>query len=233
MTLESDVQQVYATLRDGGLALVPTDVGYGLVAIKEAAVHRIYELKGRPASKPCMTITTTAITERVAAPIEPAILDWIDAITYTTPLAIVTKLGERSRLRASQSVFVREQTTWRDTIALFYAAGQLVERLAELARTDGMLVVSASANLSGTGNNYAFCDVPDSIVFGVDLVLDRGPSRFHSDQRLASTILDLTTGQFIRNGINFAHIAQSWRRLGATPGDREVRTLNQRSSAFA
>ena len=233
MTLESDVQRVYATVRDGGLALVPTDVGYGLVAIKEAAIRRIYELKGRPATKPCVTITTTAITESVAAPIDPAILDRIDAITYTTPLAIVTKLAERSRLRATQSTFVREQTTWRDTIALFYSAGPLVERLAELARADGMLVVGSSANLSRTGNNYAYSDVPDSIVFGVDLVLDRGPSRFHTKQRLASTILDLTTGQFIRAGINFAHIAQSWRRLGATIGDREVRTTNRRSSAIA
>jgi tRNA A37 threonylcarbamoyladenosine synthetase subunit TsaC/SUA5/YrdC len=223
MTLDSDVQTVYATLRDGGLALVPTDTGYGLVAIKEQAVRRIYVLKGRPATKPCVTVTTPAITERVAAPLPQAIVDWIEAITYTSPLAVVTKLADISRLRSSQSVFVREQTTTAGTIALFYSAGPLLERLAELARVDGMLVVGSSANLSGTGNNYRSDDVPDSMIDGADLVLDRGPTRFQSSEKLASTILDLTTGQFIRSGINFSHIAQSWRRLGATTGDRKAR----------
>ena len=227
MTLESDAQQVYATLRDGGLALVPTDAGYGLVAIEENAVRRIYELKGRPASKPCVTVTTAAITEDVAAPLPLPVVDWIEAITYTSPLAIVTTLADASSLRTSQSPFVREQTTTNGTIALFYAAGQLLERLAERARVDGMLVVGSSANLSGTGNNYRYEDVPDSMVRGADLVLDRGPARFHSEQRLASTILDLTTGTFIRAGLNFTHIAQSWSRLGVTIGDRKVRTASE------
>ncbi|NVB80243.1 MAG: hypothetical protein HOV81_17750 [Kofleriaceae bacterium] len=233
MALDSDVQKVYATLRDGGLALVPTDVGYGLVAIKEPAVRRIYELKGQPAARPCVTVTTTAITERIAAPLPQAIVEWIDAITYTSPLAIVTKVAEGSRLRSLQPPFVREQTTSAGTIALFYSAGPLLERLAELARVDGMLVVGSSANLPGSGNNYVVADVPDSIVRGVDLVLDRGPTRFTSAQRLASTILDLTTGQIIRCGINCSHIAQSWRRLGAISGDRKARGESMRSIAEA
>lgn len=233
MTLDSDVQKVYATLRDGGLALVPTDTGYGLVAIKEEAVRRIYALKGQPATQPCVTVTTPAITERVAAPLPQAIVEWIEAITYTSPLAIVTRLADISRLRSSQSAFVREQTTRGSTIALFYSAGPLLERLAELARVDGMLVVGSSANLSGSGNNYRLDDVPASMLDGVDLVLDRGPTRFQSSEKLASTILDLTTGQFLHSGINFSHIAQSWRRLGATSGDRKARGESVRPFADA
>jgi tRNA A37 threonylcarbamoyladenosine synthetase subunit TsaC/SUA5/YrdC len=223
MTLDWDVQKVYATLRDGGLALVPTDTGYGLVAIGEQAVRRIHALKGPPATKPCVTVATPAITERVAAPLPRSIVDWIEAITYTSPLVIVTKLADISGLRASQSAFVREQTTSGGTIALLYSAGPLLERIAELARVDGMLVVGSSANLSGTGNNYRLDDVPDSMIDDADLVLDRGPTRFQSSERLAATILDLTTGQFIRSGIDFAHIAQSWRQAGAIPGDHSAR----------
>ena len=33
--------------------LLPTDVGYGLVAMQDSAVEQIYQLKGRPLSKPC------------------------------------------------------------------------------------------------------------------------------------------------------------------------------------
>ncbi|MEO8554388.1 MAG: Sua5/YciO/YrdC/YwlC family protein [Kofleriaceae bacterium] len=209
--LEADAHEVYATLRRGGLALVPIEAGYGLVAIEEPAVRRIYELKGRPATKPCVTVASPAITASVAAPLAPAIVDWIAAIATTSPLAIIATLAPDSPLRGSQSAFVRDQTTSRDTIALFYAAGQLVERVAELARRDDRLVVGSSANLSGTGNNYTFADVPAVMVEGVDLALDRGPTRSSGARaRLASTILDLTTGTFLRRGIDFARIAAAW-----------------------
>jgi tRNA A37 threonylcarbamoyladenosine synthetase subunit TsaC/SUA5/YrdC len=209
-------EQVYATLRGGGLALVPIEAGYGLVAIEEAAVRRIYDLKGRPSTKPCVTVASPAITASVAAPIAPAILDWLATITATSPLAIVTRVAPASTLRAPQSAFVRDQTTRGDTIALFYAAGELVEAVAELARQDGRLVVGSSANISGTGNTYAFADVPDVMLRGVDLALRGGPARRPgADRKLASTMLDLTTGQFLRRGIDFDAIAASWERVAA------------------
>src|SRR4051812_34057271 len=213
--LEADAEEVYATLRGGGLALVPIEAGYGLVAIEEPAIRRIYELKGRPATKLCVTVASPAITASVAAPLAPAIVDWIAAITIVSPLAVVTAVASDSGLRASQSAYVRDQTTSHDTIALFYAAGRLVETVAALALRDGKLVVGSSANLSGTGNNYTFADVPDVMVRGVDLALDRGPSGGSSARdRLASTILDLTTGTFLRRGIDFARIAAAWHALG-------------------
>lgn len=211
--LEIDAHHVYATLRRGGLALVPIEAGYGLVAIEEPAVRKIYELKGRPATKACVTVASRKITASIAKPIAPAIVDWISTVTKSGPLAIVTPVAE-SPLRAYQSEFVREQTTSKGTIALFYAAGQLVERVAELAYDDGLLVCGSSANLSGTGNNYAFTDVPDVMLAGVDLALDRGPSRSSGARaKLASTILDLTTGEFLRKGIDYDRIAASWRAL--------------------
>ena len=212
--LEADTHRVYAALRRGGLALVPIEAGYGLIAIEEPAVRRIYELKGRPATKPCVTVASPAITASVAAPIAPPIVHWIAAIAKVSPLAIVTAVAADSALRGSQSAFVRDQTTSHDTIALFYAAGRLVESVAELARRDGRLVVGSSANLSGTGNNYRFADVPAVMVDGVDLALDRGPTHSSgASERLASTILDLTTGTFLRRGIDFDRISASWHAL--------------------
>ena len=58
MDIEQQTTRVYDTLRAGGLAVVPTNAGYGLLAMGARAVERIYALKGRPASKPCITVTT-------------------------------------------------------------------------------------------------------------------------------------------------------------------------------
>jgi tRNA A37 threonylcarbamoyladenosine synthetase subunit TsaC/SUA5/YrdC len=207
--LERDAVLVYATLKAGGVALVPTDVGYGLVAMEEPAVRRIYALKGRPATKPCVTVANAAIVEQVAQPIDGATREWLAEVTRLAPLAIVTRLAQ-SALIDAMSPYVRGQATHDGTIALFYSAGRLVERVAELALAEGKVVLGSSANLSGTGNNYAFADVPDVMREDADLVLDRGPAWYANEQRLATTMLDLTSGRFLRKGIQYAQIAESW-----------------------
>jgi tRNA A37 threonylcarbamoyladenosine synthetase subunit TsaC/SUA5/YrdC len=206
---ENDAQRVYATLRAGGLVLLPTDVGYGLVALEELAVRRIYELKDRPATKPCVTVANSDVLARVAQPLSDELREWLAEITRLTPLAIVTRIAP-SPLLDALTPYVRGQATHAGTIALFFKAGRILERVAELALSDGRLLIGSSANVSGTGNNYTVDTVPDAMRAGADLVLDRGPAWYRNDAQLASTIVDLTTGMFLRKGINYAQIAAAW-----------------------
>jgi hypothetical protein len=134
--VDPDSARVYAILRAGGLALVPTDVGYGLLAMEAGAVERIYELKGRPATKPCVTVANEAILADVALPVGAGVVAWLRDITRTLPLAVVARLDPDSRLLASMAPFVRAQATHEGTIAAFFSAGVLVEAVAELARLD-------------------------------------------------------------------------------------------------
>ena len=52
--IREDLEQAAALLRNGGLVGVPTETVYGLAGngLDEAAVRRIYEVKGRPEVKP-------------------------------------------------------------------------------------------------------------------------------------------------------------------------------------
>lgn len=209
--IELDAAAAYETLRAGGLVLLPTDVGYGLVAMEEEAVKRLYELKGRPSSKPCVTVANRTIFTNLVRPVDSDVQTWISKMSAESPIAIIADLDRSSRLLASMSPFVREQATHKDSIATFHSAGPIVERIAELALADGRVVMGSSANLSGTGNNYEFSSVPDSMRSGVSLAMDRGPAWYANGDKLASTILDLRTGNFQREGINFARISRSWR----------------------
>ena len=208
--VEDDAARTYEVLLHGGLVLVPLDVGYGLVAIQEQAVQQIYELKGRPLTKPCVTVATAAIRDDVALPIDAEVLAWIDEVVRMTPLAVVASLDPESPLLASMSPYVRAQATQSGTIALFHNAGPLVQRLAELALADGRLVVGSSANLSGTGNSIALAEVPGAMRRAADLVIDHGPVWYGEEARLATTILNLTTGTFQRKGVNFRLIQRAW-----------------------
>ena len=210
--MDHEVERIYQALRAGGLALVPTDVGYGLVGLGEQAVHRIYELKGRPSAKPCVAVGNLDILSRVARPLAPGVRDWIEDVTKLTPLAVIAPLDDAAPLVTALSPYVAQQATHAGTIALFFSAGRIVERLADRALADGRLVIGSSANTSGTGNNPTLDDVPTAMRDGVDLVVDRGPAWYRNDAKLASTILDLATGRFLRQGVNYDRIAAAWER---------------------
>jgi tRNA A37 threonylcarbamoyladenosine synthetase subunit TsaC/SUA5/YrdC len=209
-SLEHDAERAYAVVRDGGLVLLPTDVGYGLIACGEEGVARIYELKGRPRGKPCITVANTAILDDVAELADEGLRVWIDQIARRVPIAVVNPVRRESTLLAGLTPYVRAHATTGRTIATFLNAGALVSRIAELALVDERIVVGSSANTAFTGNNYALEEVPDSIVSGVDLVIDGGPARYRNPERHATTILDLTVGRFLRKGIQFPVIEAAW-----------------------
>lgn len=215
-TLERDAERAYATVRDGGTVLLPTDVGYGLIACAEEGIARIYALKGRPRGKPCIAVANMAILADVADVADQGLRAWIDRIARRVPIAVVNPVRRDSAMLARVTPYVRAQATTGRTIATFLNAGALVSRVAELALAEGRLVVGSSANTAFTGNNYALEDVPASIRSGVDLVLDGGPARYRNPEKHATTILDLTIGEFLRKGIEFAAIEAAWHEFRDT-----------------
>lgn len=210
--LEDDAREVYARLLRGELVLAPTETGYGLVAMGVEAVDAIYRLKGRPREKPCVTVATLPILDDVAAEVPPADRAWIASVSRSWPLAVVARSNVESRLLEATPPAVRAQCTKNGTVALFFGVGPLLARVAELAAADGLLVVGSSANLAGTGNNGSLAEVPRSMRDGVDFEVDHGPARFADERRLASSLLDLPSGRFLREGVCFAEIAASWER---------------------
>jgi tRNA A37 threonylcarbamoyladenosine synthetase subunit TsaC/SUA5/YrdC len=210
-TTDSDARRMYTLLADGGLALARTNTGYGLVAMKSDAVRRIYELKGRSAQKPCVTVGTMAILVDVAMDIETETRSWLARAVAAWPMAVIARTNRRSALLSGWEPFVASQCTKGDTIATFFGVGELIAGAATIAHGHGQLIVGSSANLAGTGNNYTLDAVPDSIRRAVDLEFDYGVAPFTSDRRLASTILDLTLGTFQREGVAFAEVEASWR----------------------
>lgn len=204
-----DARSAYEALCDGGVVLLPTDVGFGLVATTDDAVARIYELKGRPQSKACVTVGTAEILDDVAL-LTSRDRAWILDVASRSPLAVVNPTRRDSRLLRRVSPFMRGQATTNGTIATFMNAGRLVTAIAELAFADGRLLVGSSANVAFTGNNYALEDVPASIRDRVELVIPGARARYHNDARLATTILDVSSGEFVRVGIDHATIATAW-----------------------
>lgn len=206
--IETHARLVYETLSADGLAVVPTAAGYGMLAMGRSGVARIYALKGRPGRKPCVTVTTWPIFDDLTRGVDAPTRQFIRQTLRYAPLAVIARVDPGSPLVARLDPFVLGQCTQEGTIATFHGAGALVTRVAELAFADGRLVVGSSGNRSGAGNAYTLDEVPAQRE--AELVVDVGPIPMPGGERLATTILDLQSGRFLREGVQFARIARAW-----------------------
>jgi L-threonylcarbamoyladenylate synthase len=155
------------TIRDGGIAIFPTDTLYGIACDPDspAAAERIYQLKGRPPVKPSAVMFFT-----------------VEQLFGT----LASDLDERTRQIASELfpgpfTLVIANPNRRYAPACADAPEKLGIRVPKL---EGQLqplsavttpVMQTSANRSGAPDATALEDIDPAIIEGVDLALDGGP----------------------------------------------------------
>jgi len=177
-TTSSDIDQAVAVLRSGGLVAFPTETVYGLGAdaSNDAAVARVFSVKGRPTDHPL--IVHLADAEQLddwAADVSPTAHLLADAF-WPGPL---TLLVERS---SSVSLAV---TGGRSTVGLRVPDHTVA---LELLRAFGGGIAAPSANRFGRVSPTTAAHVVADLGDDVDLVLDGGACRVGVE----STIVDLT-----------------------------------------
>jgi L-threonylcarbamoyladenylate synthase len=154
----------------GGVAVFPADTVYGLACAPddEAAFRRIYELKGRPESKP-------------------------SAVMWFHPDAIDIEMGERTRaaidaLLPGMVTLLLPNPARQYPLACGPDPSVIGVRVPDLP---GMglwrrPILQTSANLAGGPDARRLSDVPESIRAGVDLCIDGGEL-----PGVSSTVIDL------------------------------------------
>lgn len=166
-----------AVLRAGGLAAFPTETFYGLGAAAscEAALARIFRVKGRAENKPLLVLVSSPAMAETVAEVPPSARALM-AQHWPGPLTLV--------LRAHPGVSPLI-TAGTGTIGVRYSAHRvpsvLVERL-------GAPVTAPSANRSGEPSLTTAGEVLDVFDGEIDLVLDGGPT----PGGRPSTVFDLT-----------------------------------------
>lgn len=194
-------ETVVEVVKAGGLAVVPLDVSYAFLAATRGALERIYDLKVRPASKPCPILASWEhFVEATAA--SPAHIQRVErAVAAGLPVGMLTRPDRRSDVVRRIPADCSEMLIKDDRLALFVNMGGMAADLIAAAEANGVLLFGSSANISGTGNSFSIEDVPKSMLESVDVVCDAGRCRFSNPDRLASTILDVESGALTRRGI--------------------------------
>jgi len=181
---DRDFDQILSFLQAGGVIGFPTDTAYGLGAdpFNESAIRRIFEIKGRPESKPILVLVDSmdmvqrlvGISDVSGIANQLASRFWPGPLTLILP-ALGPELGNVSRL----------VTSGTGTIGVRWPSAPFALRL---VRAFGRPITATSANKSGMPSTVTADDVRAQLGMDLEMLIDGG--RLPTSQ--GSTLLDLT-----------------------------------------
>lgn len=180
MVSDRDLENAVAVLRGGGLVAFPTETVYGLGAdaSNPAAVRRIFEVKGRPATHPVIVHLADAVQLASWAREVPEAARRLARKFWPGPLTVILRRASR----VSDVV-----TGGQDTVALRVPSHPVALQL--LARFGGG-VAAPSANRHGRVSATTAEHVRREFGAAVECVLDGGEAQVG----IESTIVDLSGG---------------------------------------
>lgn len=167
--LTEEINACLKVLEEGGLILYPTDTvwGIGCDATNEGAVQKVYALKNRDDSKALIClVANNAMLERHVANVPELAYDIIDLSTKPTTIIYDGPKGVAKNLVASDK-----------TLAIRVASDKFCQYLINKFRKP---IVSTSANVSDEPNPKDFHEISESILKGVDYVVNLPPESLNA-----------------------------------------------------
>ena len=165
-------------LRRGGLVAFPTETFYGLgaAALDSAAVRRVFDVKGRPSSKPLLVLLDTASSLRHVV---------LDVPPHARPLMDRHWPGALTLVFRAAPHLPAELTAGTGTVGVRVPGHQVPRALVSHL---GVPVTGPSANPSGGAPPTTAADVLAHFGDVLDLLLDGGPTPGGPP----STVVDVT-----------------------------------------
>ncbi len=208
-TLAADVRAVIDTIADGGVAIVPLDVAYAIVAATPEGIRRIYAAKKRSWDKPGGMFANW----QTSRDIHDMDDDRHSIVRHLVekenlPFSIVAPFRRDHPFLGAADPWVVEASTKGGTLDMLFNAGQFHDELARQSRERQLPVFGSSANMSLTGSKYRLVDIEREVRDAADLDFDYGTSRYVNDRGLSSTIIDFSDFSVIRVGHEFDRLRQ-------------------------
>lgn len=210
---QNEAQKAYKCIRIGGLAIIPSKVGYTLIGNCEKAISKMFAIKGRPLSKPCVVLTRRDLLDGLAE-IPKKYIPFINAIQESKMLCGFILKRKSNRLFDSLDQYTNQYSEREDETSCFVInGGGYFQYLIDHAYADGTLVVGSSANKSGTGNEGTFMNIPQNIRREVDYAIEDNAyvwQNYNPVTREQGVMVDITGDKpfIVRKGLKFTEIAK-------------------------
>ena len=181
---DRDFDQILSFLRAGGVIGFPTDTAYGLGAdpFQESAVRRIFEIKGRPETKPILVLVDSMSMLKQIADCS-RISDTTELLArrfWPGPLTMIVPVRNSNSENVSRLV-----TAGTGTIGVRWPLAPFATRLIQAY---GRPITATSANKSGLPSTASADEVRAQLGMDLEVLIDGGLLASPA----GSTIVDLT-----------------------------------------
>ncbi len=173
---ENAVCECVKTLKDGGIAVFPTETVYGIGvnALNSKALLSLYEKKQRPLDKPLlMHISGLEMAEAIAY-LDDSVRELIKRYT-PGPLTLVVK---------RKPVLPEIAVSGGDTVGLRFPSNEL---FLEISKEFGAPIAATSANISGCKSAVDSNDLSPVLEIA-DIVLDGGMCEYGLESTIVSLV---------------------------------------------
>jgi len=214
-TLAAEVARVLDAIGAGGVAIIPLDVAYAILARSAEGIRRIFAAKGRSWNKPSGLFGSIEISRalHILPPEKHALAETI--ITKEgLPFSIVAPYRADHPLLVGVDPFVLANSTKGPTLDMLLNAGQFHNAMAAESLRRGMVVFGSSANRSLTGSRYRLAEIDAEVRQAADVTVDHGLCRYANAEGRSSTIIDFADWTVLRKGVCFDALVAAFRRHG-------------------
>ena len=159
-----DINKLSQVIKDGGIAVVPTDTVYGIIAdaTKEDVIKKVYEVKKRPYSKPLIIMVSSL----------DMLKEYVEDISEVENLLMEKYWpGRLTILLKKNNKLSRYINNGGDLVGVRLPDNK---ELIELMEEVGVPLVSTSANLSDNNTITSINLLEEEIVRKVDYIYDGG-----------------------------------------------------------
>lgn len=198
--IKKDADRAMDVVLNGGIAIIPTFVGYVILGATTEAINRTIEIKKRGPSKLNAVIGCLSMHAALHE-LEGRNREIVRVITkdYDLPLGAVAPAYLHHPMLKTLDPDVLSRTTLGGTLAMLLNAGPLMDAMAQLSFEAGQLVVGSSANLSLKGTKFRATDIEAEVLDAADIVIDYGLMRW-ANYKKSSTMINVHDFSVVRYG---------------------------------
>lgn len=212
LNIADDAARAFDVLRNGGIAIMPMDVGYSLIGGSPQALRRIFDTKKRAPSKLNAMLGNDDL-HKALHNVSSRGREIYEAICkdYDLPLGLIAPCNPDHPLFKTLDRDTYERSTKGDTLLMLMNAGNFHAEITRLSLENEHLLFGSSANLTLTGTRFRVDDMQPEITGIADIVIDYGLMKYHS-YGASSTLLDVENCTVHRYGVCYENIADILRR---------------------
>ena len=198
--IQGDAKRAMDVILNGGIAIIPSYVGYVILGATTEAINKTIEVKEHGPSKLNAVIGCASMHAALHV-LEGRNREIVRTITqgYDLPMGTVAPADLNHPMMKNLDTEVFELTTLGGTIAMLLNAGPLMDAMADLSFEAGQLVVGSSANLSLHGTKFRAQDIEPQVLNAADIVIDYGLMRWANYGR-SSTMVNVHDFSVVRYG---------------------------------